>query len=184
MDHSEIPTYENFLDYGLQDLNPEDITEDERDKCSGCFEVFGKPNADGVVEELVRFLGCRHIMGRGCLEEWTEEHGNTTCPICRRELFILDYSPPPVFQVLAHGALTLVPMSAEASAALRARDVEVNFDMMRHAGSLMVNLAMADQSNQWPPELGVTMADIQGVAEAASEITEWLFNNYEVLPVC
>lgn len=46
-----------------------------------CYNKFGIRNADGHIENAVRLVKCKHIMGESCLKKWFED--SDSCPYCR-----------------------------------------------------------------------------------------------------
>lgn len=158
----ELPSFQDFMDF-LEQVLAEDITEETRDRCPGCWETFGEPNDEGVVEPLVRFTRCGHIMGRECFREWFVRRNRNTCPFCRAELFhqrggILNNAATP---------MTLERLDVETRTFLRERFVVISGDDIIHLSRVMANRELG----LWPatPEF-----EEMHVLVGTFAITRWL----------
>ena len=58
--------------------------EDEDTNCIICYNEFGTPNPEGIVETPLRLPKCKHIFGNICIKKWFEDADS--CPYCRDKL--------------------------------------------------------------------------------------------------
>ncbi|KAH7064001.1 hypothetical protein BKA63DRAFT_608760 [Paraphoma chrysanthemicola] len=64
---------------------PHSTNQGEDESCNICYHNFSDPDAEDPVA-----LACGHIFGTTCIEKWTSI--NSTCPMCRADLFKTDFS--------------------------------------------------------------------------------------------
>ncbi|KAL7904344.1 hypothetical protein GGI35DRAFT_463687 [Trichoderma velutinum] len=60
-----------------------DIVPEEDRCCRICYEKYGIPNHEGVIEHPFMLYKCRHIFGSICIKKWFGSERKTTCPLCR-----------------------------------------------------------------------------------------------------
>lgn len=60
-----------------------EIKENDR-MCQICYNDYGNPNLEGIIEIPLRLPKCKHTFGDVCLKKWLEE--KNTCPYCRDTL--------------------------------------------------------------------------------------------------
>ena len=86
--HVGSRTVANLL-AGLPQVQVSTLTEDEK-SCPICTNKYDTPSEatstdPSETESCVRLL-CHHTIGQNCIKRWLEE-GNTTCPICRTDVY-------------------------------------------------------------------------------------------------
>ncbi|KAK4240690.1 hypothetical protein C8A03DRAFT_41802 [Achaetomium macrosporum] len=67
----------------LQSVDLASLSDSER-TCVICYNDFGQPSPEGVVEAPLRLPKCQHVFGDHCIKKWFEE--SDSCPYCRDKL--------------------------------------------------------------------------------------------------
>ncbi|KAK3311161.1 uncharacterized protein B0T15DRAFT_507752 [Chaetomium strumarium] len=67
----------------LQSVDLASLSDGER-TCVICYNDFGQPSPEGIIEAPLRLPKCQHVFGDHCIKKWFEE--SDSCPYCRDKL--------------------------------------------------------------------------------------------------
>lgn len=79
----KLPTKEaiaSLVPMTLDELKAEGVDPN----CIICYNDFGTPNPEGIIEQPLRLPKCKHTFGNVCIKKWFEEADS--CPYCRDKL--------------------------------------------------------------------------------------------------
>ena len=80
----------NFVAENVPDINIFDLPANER-KCLICWNPYVQEEPRKTysqrTEEGAGMLGCGHVLGQHCLEEWIIRERKNTCPLCRMLIY-------------------------------------------------------------------------------------------------
>jgi len=77
----KVPSKETIA--SLEKLTIKGLNESDK-SCIICYNDFGVPNPEGLIEQPIRLPKCKHIFGDNCIKKWFED--SDTCPYCRDKL--------------------------------------------------------------------------------------------------
>ncbi|KAI4649805.1 uncharacterized protein J4E79_009651 [Alternaria viburni] len=83
-----LPTRLHFLAHNITPTTPSPSSDTETD-CAICKEDYNTTTGHPAVT-FSNTTSCNHIFCEPCIVAWLSAKGTNTCPLCRRELFVLD----------------------------------------------------------------------------------------------